>query len=48
METVGGVEGHGATIHGKQRVSGCLALIDYVVTDDGILFVGLFHTYSSE
>lgn len=31
-----------ATIYGKQRVSGSLALIDYDVTDDGILFVGLF------
>ena len=37
-----------ATIHGKQRVSGSLGIIDYLVTDEGIQFVGLFHVQSSE
>ena len=31
-----------ATIHGKQRANGSLALINYQVSDTGILFVGLF------
>ena len=31
-----------ATIKGKSEASGTLALIDYEVTDDRILFVGLF------